>query len=278
MKKFFKILFLLILVAASMVGGFFIGKTYQSTAMSVNYIGQKLDMFCNSAGWSSNSASAKASAAHYVDYAPNAVNYNGYDIYVKSYVLFAKIAFQDKELISSTHYFSESSYTINSNTYNGKMGMYFTIDRNVANIWIHDFKTNATILIKLESQLQTNDTGVMQIYSYSTFKNKNGIAYAELRANKEKVTGFSYSEIETEVDNFSTIEKINIAQMNIYDCDILSRKQLNLSISDLTDEEIKTYTAETIKKFDGVYAISFEQGSYRSIDALDKLYKELGYK
>lgn len=276
MKKFFSAIFILILVAAGAVGGFFIGKSYQATPMSASYVSDKIDMICKSAGWTSDKASAKT--VHYTDYAPGTVNYNGYEDFAKAFVLFTKYAFETEDLKSQTYYVSESSYTVNNNTYYGKMGMYFTLEKNVANIWLHDYKANCSVLLKLDNNLQTNETGVIQIYSYSTWKLENGISYAEIRANTEKVTGFSYSEIVTEETNFANIEKADITKMNIYDCDILTRKQLNISLDDLTDEEIETYKTETVNKFDGVYSISFDKASFKTSDALDKVYKTLGYK
>ena len=276
MKKLFSALFILILVAAGAVGGFFIGKAQQSTSISVSYVNDKINMICKSAGWISDKASAKT--IHYTDYAPDSVNYNGYEDFAKAFVLFAKFAFEDKDLKSQTYYISERSYTVNNNSYSGKMGMYFTLEKNVANIWLHDFQANCSVMLKLDNNVQTNQTGVLQIYSYETWKLEEGISYAEIRANTEKVTGFSYSEIVTEKTNFADIEKANITKMNIYDCDVLIRKQLNLSLEDLTDEEIETYKTETLNKFNGLCAVSFDKANYKTCDALEKVYKELGYK
>lgn len=280
MKKFLTGLFVLILIVAGGVGGFFIGQSYANNTLTIDYVGEELTTICKSAGWlkEEEDKNEQSQPMLNVAYTEDTVDFNGYDQFTKAFVLFAKFVFEDENLKEETFYVSESSYTMFNQTVNGKMGCYFTMERSLANIWLYDFNADCTVKLVLDNSLQSGEIGVLQIYSTKLPKSlQDGIFYGELRANTEKVTGFSYIEMTTAESDLSKIEKANVTNMSIYDCDLVNKKQKSLTLNELTDDEFETYKNAAINEFDKVYFISFGKAKFLKSNALENLYKEMGY-
>lgn len=281
MKKFLAFLGIIFLIAAGGVGGFFIGSNYEDTStITTNYVKSKIDLICESAGWTSSAQSFSISpmSAEYGNYTSDEVDYNGYEDFAQAFILFAKYAFDQNGVKPNTFILSESSYTRGTFTYDGKMGMYYTLENNVANIWLYDFNSDATVIIKLDNNVQYKNEGMIEIYSFSTWRLQDGISYAEIHANIEKVTRFCYSEIVSDETNLSKFNALNITELNLYDCDTRIGKKLSANIEDFSNQEIESCVDNIVKSFDGVFRVSFDSANFTSSNALEDMYKALGYK
>lgn len=277
MKKILMTLGMIFVILLGGVAGYFIGVNNQPM-MTNAYVKTKIDMICEGAGWLSNSGT-KTMSVEYEDYNSKEVDYNGYEDFAKTFVLMAKFAFEEEGMKPNTFIVSEANYTIGNYTYEGKMGLYYTLERNVAKISIHDFSLGKNVVLVLDNnEMKGKNTAVLGIYGFTTLSGQDGIFFGEIEASTKEVVRFSYSEIKANEKDLSKLTKGNVGSFNVYDCNISTGKTLNVNLSDMNDAEFAQLLKSTIDAFDGICVIDFSYGEYQKSDALNKLYKALGYK
>ena len=259
------------------IAGYFIGVNNQPTLTNA-YVKTKMDIICEGAGWLSNNGQ-KSMSVEYEDYNSKEVDYNGREDFVKAFVLMAKFAFEEDGMKPNTYIVSEAGYTLGGYTYEGEMGIYYTLERNVAKISIHDFGLGKNVVLVLDNnEMKDKNTAVLGIYGFTTLSGQDGIFFGEIEASAKEVVRFSYSEIKTDEKDLSKLTKDNVDSFNVYDCNVLTGKTLNVGLSDMTNDEFSQMLAVTVGVFDGIYSIDFSYAKYQQSDALNKLYKALGYK
>ena len=277
MKKILMTLGLIFVILLGGIAGYFIGVNNQPTLTNA-YVKTKMDIICEGAGWLSNNGQ-KSMSVEYEDYNSKEVDYNGREDFVKAFVLMAKFAFEEDGMKPNTYIVSEAGYTLGGYTYEGEMGIYYTLERNVAKISIHDFGLGKNVVLVLDNnEMKDKNTAVLGIYGFTTLSGQDGIFFGEIEASAKEVVRFSYSEIKTDEKDLSKLTKDNVDSFNVYDCNVLTGKTLNVGLSDMTNDEFSQMLAVTVGVFDGIYSIDFSYAKYQQSDALNKLYKALGYK
>ena len=272
MKKFFIAIFCLVLIAAGLVGGYFIGKNYSNQIEGHGFVTEKLDKFCVAADWvEKDDKDAKAADEEMK------INFNGEEAYIKSFVLFTKKAFEG-ELKQNQYYYSAATYQIEGNNYyGGKMSMYFSINKGVADIYVRDLNNNMTVKLNLDNKYNNDGLYTLKIYSFQNWKLENGLSYAEVTANSEKIVKYKHYELLTAKTDYKKLEMKDITNIKVFECDTLSKKELKLELTSMTDEQKTEYKDSIYDSFKNYSEIGFNYVEYTEIDALKEMYKDLGY-
>lgn len=272
MKKFFIAIFSLVLIAAGLVGGYFIGKNYSNQIEGHGFVTEKLDKFCVAADWvEKDDKDAKAADEEMK------INFNGEEAYIKSFVLFTKKAFEG-ELKQNQYYYSAATYQIEGNNYyGGKMSMYFSINKGVADIYVRDLNNNMTVKLNLDNKYNNDGLYTLKIYSFQNWKLENGLSYAEVTANSEKIVKYKHYELLTAKTDYKKLEMKDITNIKVFECDTLSKKELKLELTSMTDEQKTEYKDSIYDSFKNYSEIGFNYVEYTEIDALKEMYKDLGY-
>lgn len=277
MKKLFIALFCLILIAAGGLGGYFIGKNYSNQIEGHTFVAEKLDKFCKAATWTEDEDVDTKNKVATADDEEMKIDYNGDEAFIKAFVLFTKKAFEG-ELKQNQYYYSAASYQISGNNYyGGKMSLYFTINKGVADIYIKDINNNTTVKLNLDNKYNDSGLYTLKIYSFKNWNLQNGLSYAEVTANSEKVVKYSHYELYTDKTDYKKLEMDDITNLVVYECDTITKKQLKLEKSAMTDEQKTEYKTTIYDAFKNYYEVGFNYIEYTEIDALKEMYKDLGY-
>jgi hypothetical protein len=288
MKKIILSIFMTLIVVVACVGGVFTYKYFdlkkeqatESSVMTISEAKSLINKVSRDMGFLKTSSASKTLSVSYKDYNGEKVDYNGYEDFIKSFVLAAKFAF-DGEVQKETFYISKASYSMNGITYNGVMKMYFTLSRNVLELHLFDQNSNAEIIIKIDNNANNEHEWIMYMYGNCTLRGENNAAlYMEVLAGTNKIDGFSYSELtfSTKPTNIEELTVGNINSLELYDCNVKSGKYLFAEKSGMTSDEILTYSKMTIENVNKQASVNFtDLNTYKNLDFLKSMYEYLGY-
>ncbi len=276
MKKFFIAIFCLLLIGAGLVGGYFIGKNYSDQLEGHGFVTEKLDKFCAAANWSEKEADPQNNVAK-ADEEEMKINFNGEEAFIKGFVYFTKKAFEG-DLKQNQYYYSAASYQISGNNYyGGKMSMYFTINKGVADIYIKDLNNNMTTKLNLDNKYSEDGLYTLKIYSFKNWNLADGLSYSEVTANSEKIVKYSHYELYANKTDYQKVEMKDITNIRVFECDTIAKKELKLELSSMTDEQKTEYKDTIYSAFKNYVEIGFNYVEYTEINALAEMYKDLGF-
>ena len=276
MKKFFIAIFCILLIGAGIVGGYFIGKNYSDQLEGHGFVTEKLEKFCAAANWEKDEAEAKNKVAK-ADDEEMEINFNGEEDFVKAFVFFTKKAFEG-ELKQNRYYYSAATYQLEGNNYyGGKMSMYYTIHKGVADIYIKDLNNNMTVKLNLDNKYGENGLYTLKIYSFKNWNLTDGLSYCEVTANNEKVVKYSHYELYANKKDYKKVEMKDITNIKVFECDTITKKELKLELSSMTDEQKTEYKDTIYGAFKNYMEVGFNYVEYTEIDALKEMYKDLGF-
>ena len=288
MKKIILSIFMTLVVVVACVGGVFTYKyfdlkkdqTTESSVMTISEAKSLINKVSRDMGFLKTSSASKTLSVSYKDYNSEEVDYHGYEDFIKGFVLAAKFAF-DGEVQEETFYISKASYSMNGITYNGVMKMYFTLSRNVLELHLFDQNLNSEIIIKIDNNANNEHEWIMYVYGNCTLRGEDNAAlYMEVLADKNKINGFSYSELtfSTKPTKIEELTVENINSLELYDCNVKSGKYLYAEKSGMTSEEILKYSKMTIQNVNKQVSVNFtDLNTYTNMNFLKSMYEYLGY-
>lgn len=287
MKKIIVSVLMTILVVVAGVGGYFTYKYFdlkkdqssESSVMTIAEAKQLINKVSSDMGFLKVSTASKTLSVSYGDYSGEEVDFNGKKDFIKAFVLAAKFAFEG-DIQEKTYYSSEASYSMFGTTYNGSMKLYFTLAKNVLELHLYDSNAKGEVIIKLDNSQNDENEWTMYMYANLTFAAGEGALNAKISADTNKINDFAYSEL-TFTSIPATMEEFTAANVNtfkIYDCDKRVNKLLNVSESDMTQNEIRDYAKTTVEEVNKQVSANFsELRSYTNINFLKSMYEYLGY-
>lgn len=297
MKKVLTLFLVIILIGGAGIGGYFIGKNVQQeepsptvptvTQVTKESIVEILDDFSYSAGWAENiDTSSVKDTSNKQSYDNNVMDYDGYDDLIKSYISFTKYALLNSNVKEKEFYSSTATYTMSERLYTGEMGLYYEFGENCAFINIHDFSSDITITLIVDIKPVQENTYVMNILTNKSMLNKSyldGFTIQQLYMDQyaNQIYNYSLLAVNTLKTNLKEITINDVDDMQLFACDIKSNQLINISKEEIITEEtynfdalINVYTSQ-VSRYSGV---TFGNRDYSEIDALEKVYEDLGYQ
>ncbi len=301
MKKILTVLFVFMLMVGSAIGGYFISEngliSTKNKSVTENQVVQKIDKFCNSAGWGEATTLHEKSkdklssislldSQNVTDYDKEQVDFEGRENMIKSFLYIAKYTLLTEGIKDGEFYISSSSYknSVGEESVN-TMGMYYKLNDKGAYIYLYDFNLEVLVTVIVNIQPVYNDTYVLSILmdkgNDKTFE--KGITLFQLYLDQYAETIFQFSMIQLATDsndfNGLTLDKIN--NLYFYGCDINLNKKISHDKTSIESET--TYTFDKLKSViieekNKTEGVSFGLREYIEVDVLEKVYENLGYE
>lgn len=285
-KKMLLTFAIVILLLGCGVGGFFTYKYYNlknETPMTVSEAGVIINKVCKDMGFLSDAetddGAVSTASVEYKDYDGLEIDFKGQQDFIKSFVLEAKFAFEG-EVEEKTFYSSSASYSMFHTTYEGSVRFYFTLGKNVLNFYLYDVKSDAQILLVLDNNYSEKHEWVMKIYADFLVNAQPGYSYWEIEANESEVFRFAYAGLgfSSVPSAFNEISASNVDKIEIYDCNMHTQKELDVSKSNMTDDEVVEYSKKILTTVNSQPIMNFSDlNDYKETDFLSRLYSYLGY-
>lgn len=276
---------LTILVLVLMVGcgfcGYFLRDVIPANEYSVASAKEVINKVANAGGFINNdelTTNEIVYAGNYNDYSGTAVDYNGKEAFIKTFVSLFYYAV-DGELNAGTSYISSAKYRMGAVEVEGEMTLYIDLTKTQAFFYITDVKSNAQMVMVVSSENNTIDSYQIEGYMSSTFSAKDGLVYFLLGSDNEKITRFAYGEVEWTNKKISDkgIVADDIRSCAVFDCDLSTNRIMNKNQSDMTDTEKVDLATNAIKELNKVRFLNLIYQDFKEVDFLSKAYRNLGY-
>ena len=296
MKSFWKIflaVYLTLITAAAGVFGyfFFAGKDYydfngedgrENSQITIEKASEIVTTACNELGWLKNSG-ASIQSAEYVDYNEElklgdeiSENFFKQNVVTAKYMLDA----MEESNISPNKYYYDQQQLPNS-SYTVEMMGYVNLNGNKAEIHVYDATYNAEIVLVVTGDLEYGKSWSIEYFSNRIGTHSyafGGMGYGIIAANEAGVYQFAYSSLSFRSSS-TEISRDNLMFFDIYDCDTYMNRLLDVSLEDLTDEEIASYGMATVNNVNRVTFLNWENVKIeKQINFLNEYWTAMGIK
>lgn len=288
MKYFCLIGLVVILLFGSGIGGYFIGKGIndeEKTNITNEQVIAVLDKLCYSTGWidENKDNSIKTLSNNEQNYEEDYMDFNGQEDFIKAYIYISKFILLNEEIEPSKYYISTASYKHNDNQYSASMGLNYEFGINCAYINIFDFnsKTNVTIIIDI-APIESNSYQInilMDKYVYGS----EGITLQQINLDQyaNEIHSYSMFTMETSHKNLLDISINDVLNMNLYGCDLINNKKINIYKNEIINEQTYTFNAligKLKEQTNKIQGIAFGSRIYTEVNILEEVYINLGYE